>query len=55
MKDEGVAIVLVEQRIDAILSIADKAVIIENGRNVKTMDSAELKADPDQLKHYLGV
>lgn len=31
MKEEGVAIILVEQRVDAVLSIADKIAFIENG------------------------
>ncbi|MDG1168226.1 MAG: branched-chain amino acid ABC transporter ATP-binding protein, partial [Sulfitobacter sp.] len=55
MKSEGFAIVLVEQRLDAILAIADRAVIIENGKNVDTMDAAALKSDPGKLRQYLGV
>lgn len=55
MKDEGVAIILVEQRIDAILSVADHAVFLENGRNLDTMDAAGLRATPEKLAHYLGV
>ncbi len=55
MKCEGFAIVLVEQRLDAILAIADRAVIIENGKNVDTMDAAALKSDPGKLRQYLGV
>lgn len=55
MRSEGVAVVLVEQRIDAILAIADKAVFIENGRNLETLDAAGLRADPGKLKTYLGV
>jgi len=31
MKKEGFAIILVEQRIDAVLSLADRITMIENG------------------------
>ena len=55
MKEEGVAIILVEQRVDAILSIADQVVFIENGRNLETMDADTLRANPDILTHHLGV
>lgn len=55
MKAEGIAIVLVEQKVDTVLAIADHAVFIENGRNVDAMTAADLKADPDKLKTYLGV
>src|SRR5690606_1553988 len=34
MKAEGLAVLLVEQRMEAILSMADHAVFIENGRTV---------------------
>lgn len=55
MRDEGVAIVLVEQRIDSILSLADHAVFIENGRNRNTVTGQALRDDPSLLKQYLGV
>jgi len=55
MKNEGVAILLVEQRVDAILSIADRVSFIENGRHVETTDAASLGNDPEKLRRYLGV
>ena len=55
MKQEGVAIVLVEQRVDAVLSIADRVAFIENGRNRETVDAATLRANPDLLTRYLSV
>ena len=55
MRDEGVAILLVEQRLDAVLSAADRVVFIENGQNRATADAADLRANPDMLKQYLGV
>jgi len=55
MKEEGFAIVLVEQRVDAVLSIADHVTFIEGGKDIETMAAATLKEDPSKLNKYLGV
>ncbi|MCR9136873.1 MAG: ABC transporter ATP-binding protein [Alphaproteobacteria bacterium] len=55
MKSENVAIILVEQRVDAVLSIADQVAFIENGRNLETLEAEALRQDPSKLTRYLGV
>jgi branched-chain amino acid transport system ATP-binding protein len=55
MKREGLAVVLVEQRVDAVLSVADQVAFIEHGRSVETLAADELKEDPDKIHKYLGV
>ena len=55
MKSEGVAVVLVEQRVDAVLSIADQVTFIENGRDLETLTAEDLHAHPEKLKTHLGV
>jgi len=55
MRDEGAAILLVEQRLDAVLSAADRVVFIENGQTRETADATDLRADPALVKRYLGV
>lgn len=55
LKNEGVAILLVEQRVDAVLSIADRVAFIENGRNRDVVDASTLKSDPALLKRFLAV
>lgn len=55
MRDAGLAVILVEQRVDAVLSVADRVAFVENGRNLETLDGAELRADPARLHRYLGV
>ncbi|QMU59849.1 MAG: ATP-binding cassette domain-containing protein [Boseongicola sp.] len=55
MRDEGFAIILVEQRMDAILALADRVTFIENGRDIDAMTGDALKKDPEKLKQYLGV
>jgi branched-chain amino acid transport system ATP-binding protein len=55
IKAEGFAIILVEQRVDAVLSIADKIAFIENGKDAETTTAADIHQNPDKLKRYLGV
>ncbi|WP_281992114.1 ABC transporter ATP-binding protein [Sulfitobacter geojensis] len=55
MKAEGFAIVLVEQRVDAVLQVADRVVFIENGMSVASASADDLKKDPEMLARYLGV
>lgn len=55
MKEEGFAIVLVEQRVEAVLSIADRVTFIENGKDIETINAAALQEDSQKLNRYLGV
>ena len=55
LKARGVATVLVEQRVDAVLPVADRVAFIENGRNRETVDIAALRAEPEMVKRYVGV
>ena len=49
------AIVLVEQRVEAVLEIADRVLFIENGAPRETVDAATLRADPALVRRYVGV
>jgi branched-chain amino acid transport system ATP-binding protein len=55
MKDQGVCVVLVEQRIEAILSIADRVSFIENGHSREIVDAKLLEKDKSLLARYVGV
>jgi branched-chain amino acid transport system ATP-binding protein len=55
LRDRGVAILLVEQRVDAVLSIADRVVFLENGRSHPAVDAGELKANSELLHRFVGV
>jgi len=55
LRDRGAAILLVEQRIDAVLALADHVQVIENGRTVETFDAAALTRAPERLRSHLGV
>jgi branched-chain amino acid transport system ATP-binding protein len=55
LKAEGVATILVEQRVEAALAVADRVAFIENGVARETATPAALRADPALLHHYVGV
>ena len=55
LREKGVAILLVEQRVDAVLSIADRVVFLENGRNHLPITTAHLEAQPELLTQFIGV
>lgn len=55
MRSAGVAILLVEQRVDAVLEVADRVAFIENGRNGTTMEAKDLRADHSIVDRYIGV
>lgn len=55
MKADGVAVLLVEQRVDAVLAIADRVTFIENGRRRECIDASALRADHGLLTKYVGV
>lgn len=55
MKAEGYAIILVEQRIDAVLSIADRVTFVDNGKDCETLTPSDVDGNSSVLKKYLGV
>lgn len=55
LRQRGVSTILVEQRVDAVLSVADRVSFIENGRNRETVDVEQLRADPSAVRRYVGV
>ena len=54
-RDKGVSILLVEQNAVIALKYASYGYVIENGRSVLQGSAAELAANEDIQKFYLGV
>ena len=52
LKKQGVSILLVEQRVEAILPVADEVIIIENGSKIFSASSKEFK-NKATLKKYM--
>jgi len=55
LRAEGVATILVEQRVAAALTVADRIAFIENGQSRETVPPQALRNDPALLHHYVGV
>ncbi len=55
LKKQGVAIILVEQRVDAVLEVADRIVFVENGRDAMTVTPDDVRTDKGLLQRFVGV
>ncbi len=55
LKNEGMAMVLVEQNIGLAMSLADDVAIVNTGAIVVTGTAAEVARDEDAITHHLGV
>ncbi len=55
LKQDNVAVVLVEQHVDAVLSIADRVAFVDHGVIPETVAASVLQADSSKLYRYIGV
>jgi branched-chain amino acid transport system ATP-binding protein len=53
--ERGVSTLLVEQRVDAVLPVADRVTFVENGRVRATVEVDAVRADPEMVRRYVGV
>ena len=52
---EGIAILMVEQNARRCLQVADRAYVLDQGKNAYTGTGRELLSDPNVIKLYLGT
>lgn len=55
LRDQGVAILLVEQRVEAVLNIADRVAFMEHGRMAEITPTQGLVPDGAIFQRYVGV
>jgi branched-chain amino acid transport system ATP-binding protein len=55
LKAQGFTILLVEQNLRFARKVADRHVVVENGKVVDIMTNAELESGMDRVQSYLGV
>ena len=55
LKSHGVTTLLVEQRVDAVLPVADRVAFVENGRVTGVVDAAALASDRHMIDRYVGI
>ena len=55
LRDEGTAVLLVEQRLDAVLSVADRVAFLDAGRLGAVLDAEELRRDHKLVERHTGL
>ena len=55
IRDAGMTVLIVEQRMAECLEIADRAYILQTGRVLMQGSAAEISVNPDVRKAYLGL
>jgi branched-chain amino acid transport system ATP-binding protein len=55
IRDAGMTVLIVEQRMAECLDIADRAYILQTGRVLMQGGAADIKGNPDVRKAYLGL
>jgi branched-chain amino acid transport system ATP-binding protein len=54
LKAEGLALVVIEHHMDLIMAVADRIVVLDQGRRLATGTPREIQADARVLEAYLG-
>ena len=55
IRDAGMTVLIVEQRVTECLEIADRAYILQTGRVLMQGSAADISVNPDVRKAYLGL
>lgn len=55
LRDDGAGILLVEQRVDAVLPVADRIAFMESGSVRQVLGIDDVRGDPSLMQRYLGV
>lgn len=54
LRDQGLAIVLIEHHMDLVMGVVDRLLVIDRGNSIAYGDPSEVQKNPDVLAAYLG-
>jgi branched-chain amino acid transport system ATP-binding protein len=54
LRDEGLALIVVEHVMEAIMPIADRVIVLESGTKIAEGSPAEIVSNPRVISAYLG-